>query len=231
VDMSRSILRHVSVMYTGYLKNIRAQATMVMPLMKAGRLWGLISCMHHAAPLHVACEARTAMDLLSHMVSLLLAEQEDRDTAIYRQRMSDSIGSIGHQLEQQADYYRGLTEGAFSLHGWIESTGAALATEHGIVLLGKTPTQEQVSGIAAWLTGHADSKAVFATERLAELYPPAAAFQATASGLLAARLMQSRTGFVMWFRPEIIQTVAWAGDPRKPVAANRAEPRHGMAGL
>ena len=36
----------------------------------------------------------------------------------------------------------------------------------------------------------------------------------------------------MWFRPEIIQTVSWGGDPNKPVAADsgdRLRPRHSFA--
>ncbi len=36
----------------------------------------------------------------------------------------------------------------------------------------------------------------------------------------------------MWFRPEVIQTVSWGGDPNKPVAAesgNRLRPRHSFA--
>jgi light-regulated signal transduction histidine kinase (bacteriophytochrome) len=48
--MSYAILRSVSVMYSDYLKNMGVKSTMVMPLMKEGALWGLISAMHHSAP-------------------------------------------------------------------------------------------------------------------------------------------------------------------------------------
>ncbi len=47
LDMSYALLRSVSVMYTQYLKNMGTQASMVMTLMKDGRLWGLVSCHHH----------------------------------------------------------------------------------------------------------------------------------------------------------------------------------------
>ena len=46
VDMSFASMRSVSVMYSDYLKNMGVKATMVMPLMKEGKLWGLISAMH-----------------------------------------------------------------------------------------------------------------------------------------------------------------------------------------
>ncbi len=215
VDMSRAVLRHVSVMYTGYLKNMGAQATLVMPLMKAGQLWGLISCMHHAAPLHVPCETRMGLELLSHMISLMMAEQEDLDTAAYRKRMGHAIAGLEHQMAEQPVYHHGLSRGDVTPQSCIDASGAALVVEGELVLLGTTPTEREVGGIVDWLDQRAEP--VLATDRLAQVYPPAAAFQALASGLLAARLMRSRPDCVLWFRPELVQTVHWAGDPRKPV--------------
>jgi light-regulated signal transduction histidine kinase (bacteriophytochrome) len=218
VDMSRALLRHVSVMYSSYLKNMSVHSTMVLPLMKAGRLWGLISCMHHAAPLHVPCRTRTAIETLAHVVSLTMAEQEDRDTAAYRLRMTEAIAALNRQMAADPVYHRGLCNGSVTLHGWLDAAGAALVTEDGIVLLGTTPSLAEVSGIAAWFAGHADQAAVFASDRLPEVYPSATAFKIVASGLLAVRLMRSRKEFAMWFRPELTaQTVDWAGDPHKPV--------------
>jgi len=217
VDMGRALLRHVSVMYSAYLTNMQVRATLVMPLMKAGRLWGLISCMHYAAPRRVPCETRTAVEIFAHMISLRMAEQEDRDTAAYRQRMSDANAAIKLEIERGPDYDRGLKAAAPSLHGWMDATGAALATERSLVMVGETPTKDEVSALVAWLIGHMEDRSVFATDHLAALYPPAAGFPATAAGLLAARLMQSRGGFVMWFRPAIPRKVLWAGDPHKPV--------------
>ena len=62
VDMSFASLRSVSVMYTQYLKNMGVKSTMVMPLMKEGRLWGLISAMHHAEARHIPHEVRMAAE-------------------------------------------------------------------------------------------------------------------------------------------------------------------------
>jgi light-regulated signal transduction histidine kinase (bacteriophytochrome) len=217
VDMSRAILRHVSVMYTSYLKNMGVQATMVIPLMKAGQLWGLISCMHHAAPLHVPYRTRTAAELLAHQVSSLLSEQVDRDTAAYRDSMKAAIAGLDRQMTQALEYQQGLCRGEFTLLGWLDAPGAALVTQDGILLFGDTPTEPQVRGIIGWLNEQDVTVPVFATDRLPELYPPAEMFRTFASGLLTARLVQRETEFVMWFRPEQVQTVAWAGDPTKPV--------------
>jgi light-regulated signal transduction histidine kinase (bacteriophytochrome) len=74
VDMSLASLRSVSVMYTGYLKNMGVQSTLVMPLVKEGKLWGLISAMHHAAPRHISYQTRMAAEFLAHTLSLFLTK-------------------------------------------------------------------------------------------------------------------------------------------------------------
>lgn len=215
VDMSLAILRHVSVMYTSYLKNMRVQATMVMPLMKAGRLWGLISCQHDS-PLHIPCETRTVLEITAQMISLLMAEHEGHETAAYSERMREAILGLGRQMTREPIYYDGLSAGQYSLLDWLDASGAALALEDETVLFGSTPTKHEVAELAFWLGREKEFAPVFTTDRLPDLYPASKDFQTAPRGLLAVQLARNRLDFVMWFRPEIVQTVHWAGDPYKP---------------
>jgi chemotaxis family two-component system sensor kinase Cph1 len=51
-----------------------------------------------------------------------------------------------------------------------------------------------------------------------------------ASGLLAMTIPHVIPSYVLWFRPEVVRTVTWAGDPAKPVESSatsaRLHPRH-----
>jgi light-regulated signal transduction histidine kinase (bacteriophytochrome) len=69
---------------------------------------------------------------------------------------------------------------------------------------------------------------VWHTVALTGLFPGAAAYAASASGVLAISVSKLHRSYLMWFRPEIIRTVKWGGDPRKPVepAADRLHPRN-----
>jgi light-regulated signal transduction histidine kinase (bacteriophytochrome) len=58
---------------------------------------------------------------------------------------------------------------------------------------------------------------VFATDCLSGYLPEAVSFKALCAGLLALRFSDTKDDFLLWFRPEIVQTVNWAGDPHKPV--------------
>ena len=58
---------------------------------------------------------------------------------------------------------------------------------------------------------------MFATDRLPQVYPAAQAFADKASGLLAISISKAHASYVLWFRPEVVQTVKWGGDPQKAV--------------
>jgi light-regulated signal transduction histidine kinase (bacteriophytochrome) len=58
---------------------------------------------------------------------------------------------------------------------------------------------------------------VYATDQLSVEYPPAQSYAGVASGLLAIAVSREPRNHVLWFRPEIVKTVKWAGDPTKAI--------------
>ncbi|MCF2496707.1 ATP-binding protein [Dyadobacter chenhuakuii] len=61
------------------------------------------------------------------------------------------------------------------------------------------------------------SETLYHTSQLSAVYPDAAAFKDVACGILISVLSRDDASYLMWFKPEVIQTVNWAGDPNKPV--------------
>jgi light-regulated signal transduction histidine kinase (bacteriophytochrome) len=165
------------------------------------------------------------LELLAVVVSLAMAEKADLDSAGTRQRMHAAIEALIGQMARQPAYHSGLSGGAVGLHGWLDAAGAALVTDRGVKVFGATPSEADVARIAFWLNAQDDQAPVFATDRLAQLCPAAATLQATAAGLLAARLMRGQPECVLWFRPETVRTIDWAGDPHKPVQVDVVDGR------
>ena len=217
IDMSFSILRSVSVMYAGYLKNMGVHSTMVMPLMKEGVLWGLISAMHHSGPRHVPYEVRMAAEFLSHMVSLLMAGKEDSEFYETRFRMSAVADQLVEEARQDPDLHSSLgsQDRNLNLLSLLPAQGAAVSSRGKLSLIGLTPTSEQTAELVRWVADQ--NLPVIATDRLSEIYPAAAAYKSVASGVLATRLAAHTTEMLLWFRPEHIEIVNWAGDPKKPM--------------
>jgi light-regulated signal transduction histidine kinase (bacteriophytochrome) len=97
-----------------------------------------------------------------------------------------------------------------------KADGAAVVFDGECALIGRTPSEADVRRILQWLTAGGQED-LFVTESLASVMPEAEPLKDTASGLLAIAISKLHASYVLWFRPEVIQTVKWGGDPRKPV--------------
>ena len=56
-----------------------------------------------------------------------------------------------------------------------------------------------------------------------KIYPAAEKFKDAASGLLALSISKIQKNCILWFRPEVIQTVNWGGNPNEPVEVEQDE--------
>jgi signal transduction histidine kinase len=79
---------------------------------------------------------------------------------------------------------------------------------------GATPKQQQVGALVAWLNTRLRD-GIFHSDCLPLWYPPAEEFADLASGVLALSVSHGLGDYVLWFRPEVLKTVTWAGNPNK----------------
>jgi chemotaxis family two-component system sensor kinase Cph1 len=219
IDLSFSVLRSVSPVHVEYMQNMGTPASMSISIVEGGRLWGLISC-QHKTPRRVPVHVRTACDFLSQIVAMQLsakARNTDAAQRIERQAIQTKLLAFMAAEEQ---FIHGLTKHPEELLALANAEGAAVVLDGGCVTLGHAPPEARVREIVEWLSETQSHDAVFATDSLAAAMPGAEAFADTASGLLAVSISQLHPSYVLWFRPEVVQTVKWGGDPRKPVASN-----------
>ncbi len=230
LDLSQSVLRSVSPIHLEYLANMGVAATMTISIVRKGQLWGLIAC-HHPTPRHVPARLRVACELFAEMASLRIepevTAQELQARLAARHVLEDLLLGLAHQ----PDLASGLTQLRPNLLDLIPAGAVSLWFNGHTTSIGATPTPEQIEGLIAWLG--TQPEAVFATDRLAELYPPAQAFASVASGVLALSLTRMPADYVLWFLPETVSTVIWAGDPTKVLVpgphGDRLSPRGSFA--
>ena len=225
LDMSFATLRDISPVHRQYLRNMGVDASMSVSIVVKGRLWGLIAC-HHHAPLLLPRHLRAVCELFGSMLSLQIDLQDRREQFETRLASRDVLQRLMIHLAIEDDYAQGIARHAVELLAYLRADGLALfesesgglAAGAGLVPFGATPSREQLAALVAWLSHEMTGEAtVFATDRLGELWPEAKAFSGTGSGLLAISVSREPPRFMMWFRPEIIETVIWGGDPNKPV--------------
>lgn len=229
LTMTYCALRGPSVMYTEYLQNMGVTAGLTLSIRRGDKLWGLIACHHYAGPAHLPYGMRAACELLAQVISLQHQSAEDREHLGYRLQLEE----VQQQLIARATQEGGLTamcDASPTLLDAMDAGGAALFHGDRWWRTGATPSDNELDALKAWLQGRpeltAPTRPVFATECLGREYEGGAAISSVASGLLAISLSHRHSNMVLWFRPEIISSVNWAGNPDdKPTVSGPHGPR------
>lgn len=216
VDMSLASLRSVSSLHKEYLHNMGVQASMSISLVQNQQLWGLIAC-HHLAPRKLSHERRAVCEFLGQIVSLELANRQSAEDAEYRIAIQAIQASFVDILTQSKTPKDALTQNPEPILALVNAAGAAFVEQDEVTPLGNTPAEEEIQALVNWLKDKFKQDVVYHTSRLSQEYPPAAPFSQLASGLLAIAISPVQQIYVVWFRPEVVQTVSWAGNPNKPV--------------
>jgi len=215
LDMTYCSLRGASVMYTEYLANMGVVATLTMPILIDGELWGLIAC-HHQTPKYFPHQIRAACEFLAQVTSLQLKTVEQSEQLIYRLKLEGIHQQLVAHAAQQGDLMA-LSDHNPSLLDAMDATGAALYHLGRWWCAGKTPGDLHLDELANWLNQRADfespTRAVFVTDSLSTEYAAGAEIADVASGVLAVRVSRLKRDLIIWFRAETRQTVNWAGDP------------------
>jgi two-component system, chemotaxis family, sensor kinase Cph1 len=208
-DLTHSILRSAFPCHTEYLHNMGVGASLTISLIEEGRLWGIIAC-HHQTPKLVPYELRKACEFLGQVVFAEISTSEEVADHNYRAKLDQVRSLLIDQMSCSESFIDGLVSHETNLLDLVDASGAAICFGGNWTTSGQTPDEEELNYLVQWLTKNVEEE-VFATDSLPSIYGDAQRFKDVASGLLAIPL--SRRSYVLWFRPEVIQTVNWGGDP------------------
>jgi chemotaxis family two-component system sensor kinase Cph1 len=212
-DMTYSVLRSVSPIHIQYLRNMGVAATMTISVIQNGKLWGMIMC-HHDSPRLVSYELRELCLFIGKTFSALLSTKEQLETHAYELRIQQAQARLFEQLNAHTNFLDGLHLGSPKVNEVFDCGGAAICFEGELITLGNTPTPPQILELVAWLQQNMRQDLVH-TNSYAQLNPEGIAMRATASGVLAITLSQAPGDYLLWFRPELLHTVRWAGKHEK----------------
>jgi two-component system, chemotaxis family, sensor kinase Cph1 len=215
LDLTHSILRSASPCHLEYLHNMGVAASLTISLIKEGQLWGLIAC-HHQTPHYVSYELRKACEFLGRVIFAEISTREETEDYDYRMKLAYIQSVLIEYMSQDDNFIDGLVKHDPNLLDLTNAGGAAVCFGGQCAVVGATPKEDDLNFLIQWLQKNATEE-VFATDSLPQIYPDAERFKDVASGLLAIPI--SRRNYVLWFRPEVIQTVNWGGDPAKAYEA------------
>ncbi len=219
LDLTHSTLRSASSCHLQYLKNMGVGASLTISLIQDGQLWGLIAC-HHRTPKYVSYELRKACEFLGRVIFSELSSREETEDHDYQIKLTYIRSALINFMSRDKNFIESLIRYQPNLLEVTNAQGAAIYFAGKWTTLGATPKEEDLNFLVQWLKKNTE-KEVFSTNCLPRLYSDAERFKEVASGLLAITI--SERNYVLWFRPEVIQTVNWGGDPTKAIETTHCE--------
>lgn len=223
-DLSFSVLRSVSPIHIQYLHNMGVGASMSISLIKNKKLWGLIAC-HHESTKYLSYEIRTACEFLGQVVSWELIAKEENEDLDYKIKLKSILARFMESIPENNDLVDGLIQSEANLLALTSAQGVAICQNDQWTAIGQTPEIIDLESLLEWIETKIEGN-LFYTDALSKEYPDAEKYQQIVSGVIALAISKVNRNYIFWFRPEVIQTVNWGGNPNKPVEVKEDDVLH-----
>ncbi|WP_084386889.1 sensor histidine kinase [Anabaena sp. CA = ATCC 33047] len=215
LDLSGSVLRSVSPLHIEYMQNMGVRASMSISIMKNKKLWGLIAC-HHQSPKYIPYEIRSACEFLGQMTSVEMGAKEESEDAEAKIQAKSVHSKLVEYMSVENNFIDGLIKYQPNILNLVNAEGAAICFNGQYFTVGNAPTKEDIDDLVEWINQNLHEE-IFYIDSLATVYPEAEKLRDVASGLIALSISKTQKNYVLWFRPEVVRTVNWGGNPHKPV--------------
>ncbi|WP_316843541.1 ATP-binding protein [Pedobacter psychrodurus] len=218
LDLTNGGLRAVSPIHIQYLKNMGVHSSFSISLISHGELWGLIAC-HNYSPKFIDYKAREGSKLIGQILSSALEYRQEEEDAEVIQQFKDTATVLSDHLSRDKYLIEAITGHKTSILNVTKATGVAIIFENELKTIGNVPADDEIWELRDWLRNTND-ESIYYTHRLPEIHLPAKKYKSTASGILSCILNKELGEMIIWFKPEIITNVNWAGNPDKPATSS-----------
>ena len=228
LDLTWSLYRQHSPIHREYLRNMGVTASQVSPITIGERLWGMISCHHLTGPRMLSFQERDAIRFLAGYISSQVSLLESQEQTQIELRCRLLSNQVIQAITITDDWVPVVSSLLGEFKRTLKCSGMAICFDGKVTVNGETPPEEEIAEFSQELLANA-SQSVTVSEAFGSDWPRFSHWTPNVSGLLALRLSRLRPDYLLFFRPEILQTVTWAGEPKKNVIGEgtltRLEPR------
>lgn len=216
IDLSDCNLRGVAAVHLEYLKNMNVKASMSIRVLNNENLWGLIAC-HHLSPRYLDFEICSVCEMLSSVISNKISGLLNKITFDLESELQKQQTELIAKVYSENDVITGLIdEKATNLMTLLDATGIAIQHKNAIRSIGQIPETDIVENLMLWLQNKQVEK-VFHTDHLPNIFGEVNTVAEIASGALAIPLNFEDGEYIVAFRPEVVQTINWGGDPNTAI--------------
>lgn len=224
LDMTYSVLRSCPDVHIRYLTDMGVGSSTSFSIAANGKLWAMFAC-HNRKPLEIGYAHRLLCEQVANAFYEVLVELENAES--YQRKIKAQREEVLQELKGAADAAAAAQRKPEALLNMVNAEGAAIVSKGRIVMVGKTPSESDLRNLANIICDpykgfvfKNDRKGLLYTSSLSKLFKVGLAdtaladkVKATASGALAIPISRNRDEYIIWFRPEEVQTATWAGNP------------------
>ena len=211
LDLSSTTLRMVAPVHIQYLKNMGVVSAVSIAIIHNNKLWGLIAC-HHKKPKYLSVNFRLILMLIGNTLGIQVASLVCSKEYLFEQKTADILSSLTESIYKEDTLPYALDYNNQNIMDLVGATGMSIYFQNALLTYGETPTQDQVLALIEWL----NSKPIqffFATSSLPLTFEPSANYKDKACGLLVIPLIRLQNYYMIFYRPENIHSIFWAGNP------------------
>ncbi len=217
LDMTFSVLRSVSPVHLQYLANMEVASSMSISILqsgksgKSGKLWGLICC-HDDKPKYVPYPIRVMVQLMGKIVALQLSVLHNAQKLKYKEQVQSKLSKVTSKLRNPLVQHT-INELLGDMMELVNASGTMLKLGNRLYSCGNVPDHKCIQSILAWLEQKKEL-GIFCTNELSACLALDKVSVAIASGLMASCFGMNQNSCILFFRPELVQKLKWAGNPR-----------------
>ncbi|MES2704928.1 MAG: ATP-binding protein [Bacteroidota bacterium] len=225
LDMSLCVLRSTSPIHVQYLQNMGVGATLTISLIHNNRLWGLIACHHYSAK-NITPPVRLAAQLQGHFITSQIDVRQTNEEYDVSRRVNEALEqaiTATIALKRLSLVQIAANEDVLRV---CNAAGLCIIVNGVLYKGGLVPADAEIEQIVARMRTLAPG-ASFNSSHLAASTPEVENMCVTVAGVIYHPLDIADRNCIIWFRPQTIREVNWAGDPNKAIIkdANGLHPR------
>ncbi len=215
LDLTNSQLRAVSPVHIQYLKNMKVDSSFSISLLYKGELWGLIAC-HNYTPRFIDYKSRESAKLIGQILSSALEFRQDEENQHKTEAYKTAVDKLSKYMYKSGGIEEALLKNDTTILDITGASGAVLIFEKNVLPIGATPSPGQIEELVDWISKNV-SEQLYYTDNFSGENPDALPYKEVASGIMLCTLSAELGEYIIWFKPEKIERITWAGNPDKPV--------------
>ncbi|MBA2651321.1 MAG: diguanylate cyclase [Tatlockia sp.] len=210
LDLSNTALRMVAPIHLQYLENMGVMSAVSIAIIHNNKLWGLIAC-HHKKPKYLSVYLRLILMLIGKTLGIQVTSLDCSKEYLIEQRTAELLSSLTKNISKKESLLSALNCYHKNIMELVGTTGMSIYYQRTLLSYGETPSREEVMALIEWLKDHTQSS--FSTHSLPSLYKPSVNYKDKACGLLVIPITSLQNHYMIFYRPELINSIYWAGNP------------------